>query len=225
MSASACRRLLKAMVKTQRSASHHGALGVFCLAYLLGVPVGVTGREVAGSEDNGWTDNGSGGNSNAAVPDGATSLVFVLDVSGSMHRHLQQVADGLQGILNATLSQDEALFHNYVLVPFHDPVVGPTLVTREPAHFEQRLRALTLRGGGDCPEMALTALREALRLSLRGSHVYLFTDARAKDYHLLDAVLALVQRKEAQKKAPSWLLKAKSLIHWATTVVVARPLF
>ncbi|XP_065302130.1 hemicentin-1-like isoform X4 [Dermacentor albipictus] len=198
MSASACHRLLKAMKRTQRAASHHGALGVFCLAYLLGVLVGVTGREVAGSEDNGWTDNGSGGNSNAAVPDGATSLVLVLDVSGSMHRHLQQVADGLQGILNATLSQGEVLFHNYVLVPFHDPVVGPTLVTREPAHFEQRLRALTLRGGGDCPEMALTALREALRLSLRGSHVYLFTDARAKDYHLLDAVLALVQRKEAQ---------------------------
>ncbi|XP_037518930.2 hemicentin-1 [Rhipicephalus sanguineus] len=177
---------------------HHGALYVLCLAYLFCFPRGVTGREMAGSEDNGWSDNGSGASSSAAIPDGATSLAFVLDVSGSMHRHIQQVADGLQKILNATLSQGDALFHNYVLVPFHDPVVGPTLVTREPAHFEQRLRALTLRGGGDCPEMALTALREALRLSLRGAHVYLFTDARAKDYHLLDAVLSLVQRKEAQ---------------------------
>ncbi|KAK8764664.1 hypothetical protein V5799_032726 [Amblyomma americanum] len=46
--------------------------------------------------------------------------------------------------------------------------------------------------------MALTALREALRLSLRGSQVYLFTDARAKDYHLLAAVLAFVQLKESQ---------------------------
>ncbi|XP_077519310.1 hemicentin-1-like [Amblyomma americanum] len=165
-----------------------------CVAFLLCVQMGATSRTFSDVGD-GWAENDSeleGG----AAPDNAVSLVFVLDVSGSMHRHLQQVADGLQSILNASLSQK--VFYNYVLVPFHDPVVGPPLVTRDPGHFEQRLRSLSLRGGGDCPEMALTALREALRLSLRGSQVYLFTDARAKDYHLLAAVLAFVQLKESQ---------------------------
>ncbi|KAH7983140.1 hypothetical protein HPB52_009625 [Rhipicephalus sanguineus] len=208
------------MQQTQCIMPHHGALYVLCLAYLFCFPRGVTGREMAGSEDNGWSDNGSGASSSAAIPDGATSLAFVLDVSGSMHRHIQQVADGLQKILNATLSQGDALFHNYVLVPFHDPVVGPTLVTREPAHFEQRLRALTLRGGGDCPEMALTALREALRLSLRGAHVYLFTDARAKDYHLLDAVLSLVQRKEAQASKTHWSYPSVITLRWSAETTI-----
>ncbi|CAN7994178.1 unnamed protein product, partial [Ixodes hexagonus] len=135
---------------------------------------------------------------NEAVPHGAVSLAFVLDVTGSMHDDLAQVADGLKRILDVTLSRKDALFYNYVLVPFHDPVVGPAYVTRDPLEFQQRLQNLTVSGGGDCPEMALTAVREALRLSLPSSHLYVFTDASSKDFHLLDEVSALVQRKGSQ---------------------------
>ncbi|KAM7306032.1 hypothetical protein ISCGN_015928 [Ixodes scapularis] len=133
-----------------------------------------------------------------AVPRSAVSLAFVLDVTGSMHDDLVQVADGLKGILDVTLSRKDALFYSYVLVPFHDPVVGPAYVTRDPEEFQQRLENLTVSGGGDCPEMALTAVREALRLSLPSSYVYVFTDASSKDFHLLDQVLDLVQRKGSQ---------------------------
>lgn len=55
------------------------------------------------------------------VPDGAVSLAFVLDVTGSMHDDLAQVAEGLKRILNLTLDREDARIYRYVLVPFHDP--------------------------------------------------------------------------------------------------------
>lgn len=60
-----------------------------------------------------------------------------------------------------------------------------------------KLSAITVNGGGDCPELAMTGLINALEAGLPNSPAFLFSDASAKDYDLYDQVAALVQRKQS----------------------------
>ena len=83
-------------------------------------------------------------------------------------------------------------------MPFHDPLVGPVTRTRSPKEFERELHKIKINGGGDCPEMSVYAIREALLLSLDNSFIYVFTDARAKDFAYTDEVLEIIQRKKSQ---------------------------
>ncbi|CAJ0933626.1 unnamed protein product, partial [Mesorhabditis belari] len=131
------------------------------------------------------------------VPPGTSSLTFVFDITGSMFDDLEQVRAGAKKIYETVLTQRQRLIYNYVLVPFHDPDLGEIIDTTDALYFQRQLGKVHVYGGGDCPEMTLTGIKKALEISLPSSFIYVFTDARSKDYHLEDQVINLIQEKQS----------------------------
>jgi hypothetical protein len=70
-------------------------------------------------------------------------------------------------------------------------------VTTNKNELINKLQETTVYAGGDCPELALEGMRRALEKALFKSHIFVFTDADAKDKHLESEVTQLIQDKQA----------------------------
>ncbi|XP_029986618.1 von Willebrand factor A domain-containing protein 7-like isoform X1 [Sphaeramia orbicularis] len=120
-------------------------------------------------------------------------LCFCIDTTGSMSDDIDAVKTVTSSIINskAGTAEEPSI---YILVPFNDPDFGPLIRTTNPTEFKTKINALTATGGGDAPEMALSGLQLALTGAPPNSEIFLFTDAPAKDRHLLNTVNALIER-------------------------------
>ncbi|XP_068106479.1 von Willebrand factor A domain-containing protein 7 isoform X2 [Hyperolius riggenbachi] len=123
------------------------------------------------------------------------ALSFVLDTTGSMGEEIWSARQQSRHIIQRqrdTLLQPDY----YILVPFHDPGFGPVYKTSDPEEFLKILDSLQALGGGDEPEMCLSALQLALINTPPHSEIFVFTDASSKDAYLRSSVEALIQEKK-----------------------------
>lgn len=126
---------------------------------------------------------------------GTPPLVFVIDDSGSMSGEIAQVKSSVKNIISRSIELGQSP-EEYVLVRFNDPQVGPTIITADPEEFLNEVNAITVGDGGDCPELANTALLDAIDASAPDSVIFTFTDASAKDADLFDDVIAAANDKD-----------------------------
>ncbi|KAM4641217.1 LOW QUALITY PROTEIN: von Willebrand factor A domain-containing protein 7, partial [Discoglossus pictus] len=126
---------------------------------------------------------------------GSSALSFVIDTTGSMGEEIttarRQSLHIIQSREHTPLCPDD-----YILVPFHDPTFGPVYKTTDPDQFLRYLNDIHALGGGDEPEMCLSALQLALIHTPPHSEIFVFTDASSKDGHLRSSVEALIQERK-----------------------------
>ncbi|KAG8002177.1 von Willebrand factor A domain-containing protein 7 [Nibea albiflora] len=127
----------------------------------------------------------------------APALVFVMDTTGSMFEEISAARLRAHAIIQSR-ANSPGQPSTFLLVPFHDPKVGPVQETDDPNQFMQFLENLMALGGGDEPEMCLSAVQLALTHSPPLSEIFVFTDASPKDIHLFDAVKALALEKQSK---------------------------
>ncbi|KAK5607534.1 hypothetical protein CRENBAI_016813 [Crenichthys baileyi] len=127
----------------------------------------------------------------------APALVFVIDTTGSMFEEITAARLRAHSIIQSRANSAEQP-GTFLLVPFHDPEFGPVYEADDPNQFMQHLESLVALGGGDEPEMCLSAVQLALTHSPPLSEIFVFTDASPKDPYLFDAVKALALEKRSK---------------------------
>ena len=131
----------------------------------------------------------------AALMDVGGTVGFVIDDTGSMGPEIQGIKNTVALIVNE-INQDPTLKpDNWLLVRFGDPDVGSAFVTENATELLNAVNMLSARGGGDCPELSQAALLEAIDKSFRGSRLYFYSDASAKDSTLRNTVISRAQEK------------------------------
>ncbi|CAJ1065812.1 von Willebrand factor A domain-containing protein 7 [Xyrichtys novacula] len=125
------------------------------------------------------------------------ALVFVMDTTGSMFEEITAARLQAHSIIQSR-AHNPGHPGTFILVPFHDPEVGPVFETDDSDQFMMHMENLIALGGGDEPEMCLSAILLALTHSPPLSDIFVFTDASPKDAHLFDAVKALALEKQSK---------------------------
>ncbi|XP_021115739.1 von Willebrand factor A domain-containing protein 7 isoform X2 [Heterocephalus glaber] len=127
----------------------------------------------------------------------ASSLSFVLDTTGSMGEEISAAKIQARHIVEQRRGGPMEPVH-YVLVPFHDPGFGPVFTASDPDSFWQQLNEIQALGGGDEPEMCLSALELALLHTPPLSDIFVFTDASPKDAFLTSRIGSLTQERHCR---------------------------
>ncbi|XP_062391750.1 von Willebrand factor A domain-containing protein 7-like [Sardina pilchardus] len=126
----------------------------------------------------------------------SSSLCIVIDTTGSMSDDISVVRQTATVIIDSKKgTPDEP--SDYYLIPFNDPGFGPVFKTTDAGEFQTRINRLTANGGGDEPEMSLSALQLALTSTPSHSNIFLFTDASAKDSSLKSTDQALIEKSKS----------------------------
>uniref|UniRef100_A0A1I8I2M0 VWFA domain-containing protein n=1 Tax=Macrostomum lignano TaxID=282301 RepID=A0A1I8I2M0_9PLAT len=120
----------------------------------------------------------------------AGSLGFIIDDSGSMGAEIFAVKSQITSIISKNVR-----FFDYVIGRFGDPYVKNVIRSADESEILDFMGDITPSGGADCPEFAMSALKDAAMLARDYSIFILFTDAAAKDSHKLLSVAALLNSK------------------------------
>jgi von Willebrand factor A domain-containing protein 7 len=80
------------------------------------------------------------------------------------------------------------------MINFSD--VEPILNTGNPTEMLQKLNSTVVSGGGDCPELALTGIKNALKHAMSNSVGFVFSDASAKDFNLESEIMPILQKRQ-----------------------------
>ncbi|KAM4631552.1 uromodulin-like [Discoglossus pictus] len=118
-----------------------------------------------------------------ALTQESSSLTYLVDTTGSMSDDFQQLKLVNGWLLQRVTARFPCGVRQYTMVEFNDPTVGPVQVTESKTEFGNFFNSLVARGGGDCPELALSGLQLALENSPPNSFILVLTDASAKDYN------------------------------------------
>ncbi|XP_031568684.1 von Willebrand factor A domain-containing protein 7-like isoform X4 [Actinia tenebrosa] len=111
---------------------------------------------------------------------GDVTLMFAIDTTGSMADEIDTAKRIAVDVINYQRENPVS----YILSPFNDPTTGPVTFreTTEGALFVDAINKLKATGGGDCPELTMKGILDALYEGPDpGSPMYVFTDASAKD--------------------------------------------
>ena len=125
------------------------------------------------------------------------TLAFAIDTTGSMSQEIAGVRQGATAIVNGRLNTDLEPT-KYVLVEIDDPTTN-LIETDDPNVFIQAINALQADDGGDCPELAFTAMSKALeKFDEGGGELMVYTDAAAKDRWQALSVINLAMKHDAE---------------------------
>lgn len=127
------------------------------------------------------------------APDKTLSIIF--DTTGSMWDDLQSLRSAAIQIVKKFVSYESNPIDDYVLSLFNDPT-SKLKTTKDPDLFLHWLNEIIPHDGGDCPELAMEGIINALKVSKPNSIAFLFSDADAKDYERVNEVIDLVQQKQ-----------------------------
>ncbi|CAO1385749.1 unnamed protein product [Diamesa serratosioi] len=126
------------------------------------------------------------------------SLLIIFDGTSSMGADLVQLRSAAAQIINEFSQRHDNPIFNYILVVFRDPEIEPALVTTIPQQVIDKLNSIVLGGprNTDCPEMAISGLKEGIKHALHDSIAFLITDAGAKDYYEYRSASKILQEKK-----------------------------
>ncbi|XP_061187323.1 von Willebrand factor A domain-containing protein 7-like [Saccostrea echinata] len=129
-----------------------------------------------------------------------TSLAFVIDVTGSMKNDIEQVKEGTIKLVEES-KNSIYVPEKYILVTFSDPENLTTAQeTKNWNEMITMLDNLTVYGGKDCPEYAMSGILTAINMSNPGSKIIVCTDADPKDTWRKNEVI------EGQKRSTGYQL-------------------